>query len=203
MKSQVEKSHYDFLKYTDKKRFTSYFYQLEYIFKLQPRNILEIGSGVGFLKKLLPENIKYFSVDISKYLSPDIIATIESLPFDDNSFEMVCCFQVLEHLPFEKFSSLLEELKRVSSKYVYISLPFANHKFMIDIYLPKINHIILDLLIPKFYKKHNFDGQHYWEIGKRGYSQKRIKNIIKQNFKIISTFTPKENFYHTFYLLEK
>lgn len=203
MKSQVEKSHYDFLKYTDKKRFNSYFYQMESIFKIQPKNVLEIGSGVGVIKKLIPQSIKYIDVDISKELSPEIVASVEHLPFRESSFEMVCCFQVLEHLPFDKFPALLEELKRVSLKYVYISLPFANHKFMIDIYLPRIKNITIDLLIPMFYRKHNFDGQHYWEIGKKGYPGKRIKNIIKEKFKIISTFTPKENFFHTFYLLEK
>ena len=203
MKSQVEKSHYDFLKYIDKDRFISYYYQLKYIYELHPESLLEIGGGIGILKKLIPKEIKYLDIDISKELGPRIIGSVENLPFNDNEFEMIGCFQVLEHLPFEKFPTLLDELKRVSSKYVFISLPFAHSKIMIDIHIPRIRYITLDVLIPWFYKRHSYDGQHYWEIGKKNYSQKKIKNIIQEKFKIMSVFTPKENSYHTFYLLEK
>jgi ubiquinone/menaquinone biosynthesis C-methylase UbiE len=203
MKTQVNKSHYDFLSYVNKDRFISYYYQLKYILKIEPETFLEVGGGAGILKKLLPENINYLSLDITIDLSPDIIGSVENLPFKDNSFGMIGCFQVLEHLPFEKFPGILRELKRVSSKYVFVSIPGANHKFMVDIYAPKIRYITLDLLIPKFYRTHHFDGQHYWEIGKRKYSRKKIVKIMESMFKIRSLFTPKENSYHTFFLLEK
>ena len=203
MKIQVEKAHYNFKTYVTKERFASYYYQLKYVEKLDPESFLEVGGGIGLLKKMIPESIKYFNVDISKELNPNVIATVEQLPFKDNEFNLVGCFQVLEHLPFEKFSELLDELKRVSSKYVFISLPYANHKIMFEIYLPKLGAKTVNILIPMFYKTHKFDGQHYWEIGKKDYQQKKIKGIIKNKFKINTLFTPKENTYHTFYLLEK
>ena len=203
MKAQVEKSHYDFESYTNRDRFASYFYQLKYVELLNPESFLEIGGGAGILKKLIPAGIKYFNADISKDLNPDLIATVEKLPFKDNKFDLVGCFQVLEHLPFEKFPLLLEELKRVSSKYIFISLPFANHKILFEATLPRAKKISLNIIIPMFYKKHKFDGQHYWEIGKRNYPQNKIKSIIENKFKINAFFTPKENTYHTFFLLEK
>jgi ubiquinone/menaquinone biosynthesis C-methylase UbiE len=203
MKTQVDKSHYKFETYINKNRFSSYYYQLKYIERLNPYNFLEIGGGAGILKKLIPDNIKYFNVDVSKELNPDIIATVEQLPFKDNEFDLVGCFQVLEHLPFEKFSRLLEELGRVCSGNVLISLPYANHKIMVEITLPKSKMIALNIIIPKFYKPHKFDGQHYWEIGKKNYSQKKIRRIIENIFKVKEIFTPKENTYHTFFLLEK
>jgi ubiquinone/menaquinone biosynthesis C-methylase UbiE len=203
MRTQVEKSHYNFESYIKKDRFVSYYYQLKYVEQLNPESFLEIGGGVGILKKLMPANIKYFNADISKELNPDVIATVESLPFKNDEFNLVGCFQVLEHLPFEKFPLLLEELRRVSSKYVFISLPYANHRILFEMTLPKSQKITLNLVIPMFYKRHKFDGQHYWEIGKRGHSQKSIKAIIENKFKINTSFTPKENSYHTFFLLEK
>ncbi len=203
MKSQVGKSHYKFDSYIKPDRFASYYYQLKYVEQLLPETFLEIGGGAGVLKKLMPEAIKYFNTDISKELNPDVIATVESLPFKNNSFTMVGCFQVLEHLPFEKFPSLLEELKKVSSRYIFISLPFANHRIKFEVTLPKSRKIKLNIIIPMFYKKHKFDGQHYWEIGKKNYSRRKIREIIEQHFKIKAIFTPEENTYHTFFLLEK
>jgi hypothetical protein len=61
----------------------------------------------------------------------------------------------------------------------------------------------LNIVIPMFYKKHKFDGQHYWEIGKKNYTQKKIRKIMENIFKVKEIFTAKENTYHTFFLLEK
>ena len=203
MKPQVELSHYEFLSYIDIDRFSSYYYQLKYILEIEPDSFLEIGGGIGVLKKLLPDNIKYYNLDINKGLNPDIIGNIEKLPVKDNKFEIVGCFQVLEHLPFEKFLHLLEELKRISSKYIFISLPFANHKIMADLFLPKIKKKTFRLLVPKFYQTHKFDGQHFWEIGKKNYSFKKIYKLIEEKFKVVESFTPDENTYHQFFLLKK
>ncbi|MFW5847195.1 MAG: hypothetical protein ACOCUU_03505 [Nanoarchaeota archaeon] len=68
--------------------------------------------------------------------------------------------------------------------------------------MPKIKPIQLDIILP-FPIKHKFDGQHYWEIGKKGYSLKKIKRIIKEEFKILKDFRPKNNLFQHFFILEK
>ena len=45
---QVDKTHYDFLKYEDINRFASYYFQLKTVIEMNPNNILEIGKGSGF-----------------------------------------------------------------------------------------------------------------------------------------------------------
>ena len=50
----------------------------------------------------------------------------------------------------------------------------------------------------------NFDGEHYWEIGKAGYPLSKIINEIqKVGFRVEKTYRVFENPYHRFLLLRK
>ncbi len=201
MKSQVDIAHYNFVDYIDKDRFLSYHTQLELITEINPHSILDIGVGGKVLEKLLPEDIKYTGLDFDFSLRPDVQGNIESLPFKNNSFDIVTCFEVLEHLPFDKFVFILKEIKRVSKGKAIISLPYANLKFKFSSYLPIVHDISIQCLIPKFYKKHQFDGQHYWEVGKKDFSMNAIKKAMEQVFTIKKYFVSKDNTYHIFFIL--
>jgi len=202
MKSQVDISHYNFMNYIDKERFLSYYTQLELISEINPQSILDIGIGAKILEKLLPGYIKYTGLDFDIDLHPNVQGNIEILPFKDKSFDLVACFEVLEHLPFNRFISTLKELKRVSKRFVIISLPYANLKFKFSSYLPIVHNIDIQLLVPKFYEKHEFDGEHYWEVGKKNYSINTIKKTLEQVFTIKKSFVSKDNTYHVFFILE-
>lgn len=201
---QVDKKHYNFSKYTDIARWSSYFYQIKEILKLDPKSVLEIGVGDGILGNYTKNNtdIKYKSMDFAEDLCPDILGSIDKIPLEENSFDVVCAFEVLEHLPFEKFESCLKELKRVSKDKVLISLPHFGPPVKFLIKLPFLPEIKFSFKIP-FYKKNIFNGEHYWEIGKRDYSPSKIRDIIKKHFKIKREFIPFENQYHHFFILEK
>lgn len=200
---QVNKNHYNFLKYVTKKRFMSYYYQLKYIYDINPKSILEIGAGNNFLKNSLKDNYDIKVLDIDPELKPDLIGSVDNIPIKNQSFDVICCFQVLEHLPFDKFERALSELRRVSKKYVLISLPYSKLECKINIKLPLIPEFISYHSFPQFYKKHNFDGHHYWEIGKRNYSKKKIIKIIKKLFIIEEVINPHESPYHLFFKLKK
>lgn len=54
-----------------------------------------------------------------------LVASATDLPFENNTFELVIFNHVLEHLPNEKDGKKsLDECLRVSSKYVYLALPY-------------------------------------------------------------------------------
>lgn len=53
--------------------------------------------------------------------SPLNVADVQHLPFPDNSFDLVLCLEVLEHLPDSALG--LRELLRVSRDYVLASVP--------------------------------------------------------------------------------
>lgn len=51
---------------------------------------------------------------------------------------------------------------------------------------------------------HYFDGQHYWEIGKVGYSLKTVINDIREvGFEVEKTYRVFENQYHRFFILKR
>ena len=92
-------------------------------------SLLEVGCGDGRIINQLIEKYKtIYGIDISKnalkYVkTPKKQGNIENLPFLDNSFDIVMCCEVLEHLPLSVYSKALKELERVSKKYILISVP--------------------------------------------------------------------------------
>ncbi|MEA3553060.1 MAG: class I SAM-dependent methyltransferase [Campylobacterota bacterium] len=203
---QIDKNHYDFLKYENINRFASYYFQLKTVIELNPKNILEIGKGSGFFyREIKNQGIDIKVADFDESLNPDYVADVKNLPFEDNSFECICAFQILEHLPFDDFKISLKELKRVSLKYIFISLPDKGRYIKIDLRLPKIKTIKKLYDISNFKRDiHIFNGEHYWEINKIGYEEKKIQNLLTDNkWNIILNNRLFENPYHRFYLLEK
>lgn len=95
-------------------------------------SLADIGCGNGvFINNLSlrrPE-IRLLGVDRSsaalKYVKVDRIeASIESLPIKDEEFDCVTCLEVLEHIAAPVYRKSLEELIRISRKYIILSVPF-------------------------------------------------------------------------------
>lgn len=206
MDKQVDKKIYEFFNYSSPGRFASYWYQLSEVLKLKPDSVLEIGAGDKVLANYLQSNtgIKYKSLDLAEDLCPDIVGSVDEIPLSDNEFDLLCAFEVLEHLPFEKFEKSLLEMKRVAKQYVLISLPHWGRHFSVEIRMPFWKKIRWQYKINCWPIKHCFDGQHYWEIGKRDYLLERIKSSIDNTgLEIVNDYVAFEMPYHHFFILKK
>lgn len=206
MTLQVESNRYLFNKYVSKERFCSYWHQINEIMILNPESILEIGIGDGLVSNYLKhKGLNIITMDIDEGLNPDYVGSVLSMPFSDKCFEVISCFEVLEHLPYDDFYKALNEIYRVSRRYVVISLPDATRAYPLYIKMPKIGKFRILVPVPRLkVLKHKFDGQHYWEIGKMSYPLHRIIDDIKKcAFQLVKCYRVFEMPYHRFFILEK
>lgn len=97
-------------------------------------SILDVGCGEGFTLNKLYENkigkrlegvdFQETAIEIGKKIHPHLelkVGDIYHLPFEDNSFDLVICTEVLEHLKDPK--KALSEIQRVTLRYVLLSVP--------------------------------------------------------------------------------
>lgn len=92
------------------------------------KSILDIGCGRGDFLNSLSDKYEKFGIDICKeplrhVKSDSAVGSIDSIPFGDRSFDMVTCFEVLEHLSWDIFPKAISELERISRKYIALSVP--------------------------------------------------------------------------------
>lgn len=95
-------------------------------------SLLDVGCGNGFfletLSGLRPEIAVLHGTDRSEAALRRVrvgktSASIDSLPFSDGAFECVTCLEVIEHLPTAVYASAIQELARVASRYIVVSVP--------------------------------------------------------------------------------
>lgn len=201
---QVCVEHYDFSRYVDKRRWASMWHQLDELLALNPESVLEIGPGPGVFKAVgasLGLNIE--TLDVDSELKPDHVGSCLALPFSDNTYDVVCAFQMLEHLPYKKALSAFKELVRVAKLNILISVPDARRAWPYSLHIPKIGDVKFYLIRPALWPRiHRFDGEHYWELNKKGYA---LKKVIKDltacpGVFLRKSYRVKENPYHHFLL---
>lgn len=69
---------------------------------------LDVGSGGSAYDVFFPNRI---TIDIDEKRRPDIVADAEQMPFDDDTFELILCTEVLEHV--KNPETVLSECLRV------------------------------------------------------------------------------------------
>jgi ubiquinone/menaquinone biosynthesis C-methylase UbiE len=193
--------------YNHKGRWYGYYHQFQNIFNYKPEKVLEIGIGSGITAQVLKENgVKVTTVDNDPKNNPDIVGDVLKLPFEDNTFDMVVAFAILEHLPFSSFSTALKEMSRVAKNNIIISLPDrAKTLLSMTIKVPFIKEKNIQIRLPSVNKKKYWAAcGHYWEMGHVGYSRRKIaKEIKKSGLKIRENYVPNESAWIRYFILEK
>ncbi len=70
--------------------------------------MLEIGVGNGFVSgDIRKRRIEIITLDIDKRMNPNIVGFVLELPFANESFDVIACYEVLEDLPYKDFDKTL------------------------------------------------------------------------------------------------
>lgn len=199
---QQEHDYYLSPEYSTPERMSSYGHQFALAMKTGGRTFLNVGSANGILSYLLSQHSKsVVDLDIDPKTEPHIVAALPKLPFPDDSFDVVMCFQVLEHLPFSMFTECISELSRVASKSIILSLPDRTLSFFDQVK----NLVYLLFHNPKKWRRFNqvyIDPEHFWEISQNGVTSRKIKDIFScMGMDLITHYRNDLNYYHHFFLL--
>jgi len=125
MKLWEEKSFSDCYRQRNYSKLSSY----KLIKDLKFNSILDVGCARGGLSKLLM-NKKYTGIDVSRNMISEneremknniwCVGSILDLPFDDNSFDVVVCNDVLIHLNGQDWIRGIDECFRVANSHVVL-----------------------------------------------------------------------------------
>jgi SAM-dependent methyltransferase len=205
----------------------SYAEQIALVTSCAPSSILEIGAGNGFVSRALRAyGIPVTTVDIDPELKPDLVGSLLDLPVSAASYDLVMACQVLEHLPFDECAKCLSELRRVSVKHVLVSLPdsrmcwrlFVGRESWRRSGMIMVNgwsfssrrqskpeatcRSFGDYATMPWPKKHVFDGQHYWELGKYGSTVPQfLQKVREAGMSVVEHYRFPLNPYHHFFRL--
>ncbi|MDR2424092.1 MAG: class I SAM-dependent methyltransferase [Prevotellaceae bacterium] len=202
---QVDSSHYDFAKYVkDISRWNSYWHQITETMSLKPENVLVVGIGDGITGNILSmQGIKVSTFDFDEKLHPDFTGNVAEIDkvLQGKHFDVLLCCQLLEHLPYDFFEGILQKMKCVADN-VIISLPYSPRNYYVSIKLPLLENRKINIDIHRYYSTFKFNGEHYWEIGWKGYRKQKIRKSIEKYFSITKCFTAINNRYHLFFVLK-
>lgn len=110
------------------------------------KSIVDIGCGNGVITNVLGQQYDVTAVDrsdhaLSMVKTKKIKASADDIPLPDQSFDMVFSSELLEHLEDQVFNDTIGEFKRLSKKYVFITVPNDENPDKLSIKCGKCNYI--------------------------------------------------------------
>lgn len=181
---QVSREHYFTPAYLGPERFLGMSAQLSAcLTDLKDVEFVEIGPGPGMLAALLRNFGKCVTtVDFDPELKPDVVASLPNLPLKDNSCDVSCAFEVLEHLPLDLLAKNLAELRRIARRRVIISVPSQQEirknqlRFMVQLG----NNMHRFTMWTQRIGKLTNPKEHYWEIGHAGITPEHVEQCARE-----------------------
>jgi SAM-dependent methyltransferase len=92
--------------------------------ELRPESLLDAGCGEAEMLRrgVLPADVRPVLLDRNRDSAARVIGSVDALPFASQSFDVVTCLEVLEHL--EDPVRAVRELARVARRAVVVSVPY-------------------------------------------------------------------------------
>lgn len=197
------REHYATLRYDTKKRWCSYWHQVDETLAVSPDSVLIVGVGSGLVPAYLRSlGIFVTTLDVVDELQPDVVADVRAIPVETAAFDVVVCCQVLEHLAYADVPAALSELGRVARTRVVISLPRRGRYWEVAIRIPPLPRFARGGVLPNR-RRYRGDQEHYWELGPRAVPRRRFKQLLSDHFDLSRSYHVPEHPYHEFFICDR
>jgi hypothetical protein len=187
----------EWLKQLGLANFVNSYYQYRDLRTLEGvERVLIVGPGQGLDREILRwRGYEVVTFDIDATFAPDEIGSVHDLSrFRNGEFDAIIASHVLEHVPIRLLDRSLSEIARVA-RYALIYLPILGRPVRLR-FQPHVLGLdwsfVFDIRNP--FRLPNADrpvfcgGQHYWEIGVRGFKKFQVNRRLSQNFRILSCY---------------
>ncbi|RYH00253.1 MAG: class I SAM-dependent methyltransferase [Alphaproteobacteria bacterium] len=213
--AEIHQDYYRFSEYVSLDRFNTYWYQINEVLNLQPKNVAEIGVGTGVVKYLIEGvGVPVTTIDINEKLRPDVVSSITSAAaaLNAQTFDVVLCSRVFHHIPFSDVESALENIWQLSNKYAVLVLAAEDFRiysaFRVTAKREKFFSLPLPLflkrIILKVTKEHSSYYHNLWKINSsRSSGKNEVNSLIGSRFSILKCYPVPTNHGHVIYVLKK
>lgn len=160
------------------------------------RDLLIVGPGQGLEVEIFRwRGFNVSTLDIDETFGPETLGSVHSMPmYGDARFDVLIASHVLEHLPPAYLDAALSEIARVA-RYALIYLPITGRSAQLRI-RPGVWDMDLSFAVDIFNplnrpsaKEAKFcSGQHYWEIGRSGFSRRAVARKFRNHFRILRAY---------------
>jgi len=160
------------------------------------RSVLIVGPGQGLDTEVFKwRGYRVATYDIDETFQPDHLGSVHDMRcFTTGQFDVVIASHVLEHLPVSYLDSSLREIARVG-RHALVYLPIAGRHCQLR-FVPGVKGIDFAMTVDIFNCLARPDGstprymagQHYWEIGMRGFRVSDLKKRFARFFEVLQAY---------------
>jgi hypothetical protein len=177
--------------------FVNAYYQFRDLARFEGcRRVLIVGPGQGLQTEVLRwRGYDVTTLDIDGTFKPDVIGSVHDMHmFSERQFDAAIASHVLEHLAVPYLDGSLGELSRVAAN-ALIYLPVAGRHLQARLQ-PGFKGIDISLLVDVFNYLHRPNGvepkycagQHFWEVGRRGFRVRDLKQRMSAYFEVLEVY---------------
>jgi hypothetical protein len=170
-------------------------------------SMLIVGPGQGLDTQVFRwRGYDVTTFDIDGTFQPDVLGSVHDLSmFGDGQFDVVIASHVLEHLALPYLEPALQEIARIG-RFALVYLPVAGRHAQLRV-IPGVRNLDLSVIVDLFNYFEKPDGlsgrycqgQHFWEVGRRGFGVGQVRQRLARHFEILHDYrnrdwTPSYNF---------
>lgn len=125
----------------------------------------------------------------------------EDIPKEDvKRYGCVICAEVLEHIPFAKFSRCISNIEKICTGKVILTIPDAYVKKQMQI---TFGSRTLRSRIFHLYIRKNIVDIHLWELNyQKEFLYENVRKLIREKLEIIKEGDIRNNLYHHYYICD-